>query len=122
MKKGFLIVRQADLHLNCATAQQFYAEHKGSISYVQVCLTTTIDSAYSHTLGKFFYNRLVDFMCVTSLHGMILAHPNAIQYWRDIMGPTKPYLAQNTAPGTIRGTYGLTDTRNSTHGSGMCIL
>jgi len=52
------------------------------------------------------------------VHGMILAHPNAILYWRDVMGPTKPPKAQFIAPNSIRGKYGLTDTRNSTHGSG----
>lgn len=35
------------------------------------------------------------------------------------MGPTKVYRAQFEAPDTIRGKYGLSDTRNATHGSGM---
>jgi nucleoside-diphosphate kinase len=35
------------------------------------------------------------------------------------MGPTKVYHAQFTAPESIRGRFGLTDTRNATHGSGM---
>lgn len=34
------------------------------------------------------------------------------------MGPTKVYQAVYSAPGTIRAEYGLTDTRNATHGSG----
>lgn len=34
------------------------------------------------------------------------------------MGPTKVYRARNTAPDSIRGAYGLTDTRNTIHGSG----
>lgn len=34
------------------------------------------------------------------------------------MGPTKVYHAQFTAPESIRGRFGLTDTRNATHGSG----
>ena len=33
------------------------------------------------------------------------------------MGPTKVYQAVYTAPGTIRANYGLSDTRNATHGS-----
>lgn len=34
------------------------------------------------------------------------------------MGPTKTYKSQFEDPSSIRGTFGLTDTRNSTHGSG----
>jgi nucleoside-diphosphate kinase len=34
------------------------------------------------------------------------------------MGPTKVYHAQFTAPESIRGRFGLSDTRNATHGSG----
>lgn len=34
------------------------------------------------------------------------------------MGPTKVYKTKYEAPHTIRGMFGLTDTRNSTHGSG----
>ncbi|RXM28159.1 Nucleoside diphosphate kinase 6 [Acipenser ruthenus] len=33
------------------------------------------------------------------------------------MGPTKVFRARYTAPESIRGVYGLTDTRNTTHGS-----
>lgn len=34
------------------------------------------------------------------------------------MGPTKVYHAQFTAPMSIRGSFGLSDTRNAVHGSG----
>jgi hypothetical protein len=34
------------------------------------------------------------------------------------MGPTKVYHAQFTAPYSIRGRFGLSDTRNAVHGSG----
>ncbi|XP_031354408.1 nucleoside diphosphate kinase 6-like isoform X3 [Photinus pyralis] len=47
----------------------------------------------------------------------ILARENAIQEWRDLMGPTKTYKAQYEDPDTIRGEFGLSDTRNATHGS-----
>lgn len=48
----------------------------------------------------------------------ILAHENAISLWRSLMGPTKVFRARNCVPDSIRGAYGLTDTRNTTHGSG----
>lgn len=35
------------------------------------------------------------------------------------MGPTKVFRARHTSPDTIRGQFGLTDTRNTTHGSGI---
>ncbi|PSN58146.1 Nucleoside diphosphate kinase 6 [Blattella germanica] len=47
----------------------------------------------------------------------ILARQDAIKLWRELMGPTKVYQAQFTAPDTIRGSFGLSDTRNATHGS-----
>lgn len=52
---------------------------------------------------------------------LILGRENAILKWREIMGPTKVARAQITHPDTIRGRYGLTDTRNATHGSGSCL-
>lgn len=48
----------------------------------------------------------------------ILAKDNAIVTWRKLMGPTKVYKTKITHPDTIRGKYGISDTRNATHGSG----
>ncbi|GLV34897.1 nmdyn-D6 [Carabus blaptoides fortunei] len=47
----------------------------------------------------------------------ILARSNAIVEWRKLMGPTKVFKAQFSDPESIRGKYGLSDTRNATHGS-----
>ncbi|KFW84709.1 Nucleoside diphosphate kinase 6, partial [Manacus vitellinus] len=47
----------------------------------------------------------------------ILAHENAVPRWRSLMGPTKVFRARHSDPDSIRGAYGLTDTRNTTHGS-----
>nr|XP_033813979.1 nucleoside diphosphate kinase 6 isoform X2 [Geotrypetes seraphini] len=66
---------------------------------------------------RFFYQRLVEFMSSGPMRAYILAHEDAIQLWRSLMGPTKVYRARNTEPESIRGMYGLTDTRNTTHGS-----
>lgn len=52
----------------------------------------------------------------------VLARENAIPKWRELMGPTKVFQAQFTAPDTIRGKYGLSDTRNATHGSGNILI
>ena len=48
----------------------------------------------------------------------ILARHDAINVWRKLMWPTKVYRAQFTASDSIRGTFGLSDTRNAVHGSG----
>lgn len=55
------------------------------------------------------------------MRAYILAREDAISYWRELMGPTKVYRARYTSPDTIRAQFGLTDTRNTTHGSGMAI-
>lgn len=52
----------------------------------------------------------------------ILAHENAVPLWRSLMGPTKVFRARNSVPDSIRGAYGLTDTRNTTHGSGRPVV
>lgn len=88
-----------------------------STESTQVNCKFLIPPFYTKT-DRFFFRRLVEFMCCHPLECLILAHPDAIQHWRALMGPTKPYIACNTAPRTIRGRFGLTDTRNSTHGSG----
>ncbi|XP_077196665.1 nucleoside diphosphate kinase 6 [Paroedura picta] len=91
----FLIVRCRDLAWNKQESQQFYQEHS----------------------GRFFYQRLVEFMASGPMRAYILAHEEAILSWRSLMGPTRVFRAQHTHPDSIRGTYGLTDTRNTVHGS-----
>ncbi|XP_015593849.1 nucleoside diphosphate kinase 6 isoform X2 [Cephus cinctus] len=72
---------------------------------------------YADHKGKFFYNRLVTFVCSGPSDMHVLAGHDAIVKWRELMGPTKVYQAQYLAPNTIRGTFGLSDTRNAAHGS-----
>ncbi|XP_066448318.1 nucleoside diphosphate kinase 6 [Eleutherodactylus coqui] len=91
----FLIVRNRELQWRAKDSQRFYHEHA----------------------GRFFYQRLVEFMSSGPMRAYILAHEDAIQLWRKMMGPTKVFRAHITAPETIRGHLGLTDTRNTTHGS-----
>ncbi|XP_053318882.1 nucleoside diphosphate kinase 6 isoform X2 [Spea bombifrons] len=95
LNNNFIIVRSKELQWRAADSQKFYCEHK----------------------GRFFYQRLVEFMSSGPMRAYILAHEDAIQLWRNLMGPTKVFRARITAPETVRGSLGLTDTRNSTHGS-----
>lgn len=48
---------------------------------------------------------------------MILGGDSAITKWRSLLGPTKVFKAVYTHPSSIRGLFGLTDTRNACHGS-----
>ncbi|XP_008547044.1 nucleoside diphosphate kinase 6 [Microplitis demolitor] len=91
----FKVVRSRRTKITSAEASYFYQDHK----------------------DKFFYNRLVTFMCSGASDVHILARDNAIVRWRELMGPTKVYQAQYLSPESIRGKYGLSDTRNATHGS-----
>lgn len=48
---------------------------------------------------------------------MVLSGDGAITKWRGLLGPTKVFKAVYTHPKSIRGLFGLTDTRNACHGS-----
>ncbi|KFO33222.1 Nucleoside diphosphate kinase 6 [Fukomys damarensis] len=95
LSNRFLIVRWRELLWRREDCRSFYREHQ----------------------GRFFYQRLVEFMASGPIRAYILAHKDAIGLWRALMGPTKVFRARHTAPDSIRGSYGLTDTRNTTHGS-----
>ncbi|KAM4748098.1 nucleoside diphosphate kinase 6 [Rhinophrynus dorsalis] len=95
LQNNFLIVRSKELQWRNTDSQNFYREHS----------------------GRFFYQRLVEFMSSGPMRAYILAHEDAIQLWRNLMGPTKVFKARIIAPESVRGDLGLTDTRNTTHGS-----
>lgn len=95
IQRGFLFIRSKRLQLTRARAEEFYKEHE----------------------GRFFYNRLVSFMSSGPISTHILARENSILEWRKLMGPTKVFKTIYDDPSSIRGKFGLTDTRNSTHGS-----
>ncbi|XP_063782710.1 nucleoside diphosphate kinase 6 isoform X2 [Pseudophryne corroboree] len=95
LNNNFLIVKSKELQWRVKDSQNFYSEHT----------------------GRFFYQRLVEFMSSGPMRAYILAHEDAIQLWRKLMGPTKVFRARIVAQDTIRGNLGLTDTRNTTHGS-----
>lgn len=46
-----------------------------------------------------------------------MAGDNAIEKWRNLLGPTKVFKTTFSHPNSIRGQYGLSDTRNACHGS-----
>jgi len=95
IENNFLVVRSKIINMPRSRAEQFYAEHK----------------------EKFFYNRLVTFMSSGPCQPLILARQEAITGWRELMGPTKVFKTRYSHPESIRGRFGLTDTRNCSHGS-----
>lgn len=73
---------------------------------------TLITKSYKENfLNRFYFSGSID------LH--IIGHTNAIDLWRRMLGPTKVYHAQFKEPYCLRGMFGISDTRNVAHGSGM---
>ncbi|XP_010899796.1 nucleoside diphosphate kinase 6 [Esox lucius] len=95
LENNFIIVRSKDIVWRRQDSEKFYSEHA----------------------GRFFYQRLVEFMSSGPMRAYVLAREDAISSWRDLMGPTKVFRAHYTSPSSLRAQYGLTDTRNTTHGS-----
>ncbi|XP_035276732.1 nucleoside diphosphate kinase 6 isoform X1 [Anguilla anguilla] len=95
LENNFIIVKAKETVWRRKDSERFYAEHK----------------------GRFFYQRLVEFMSSGPMWAYILAREEAVSHWRAMMGPTKVFRARYDAPGSIRARFGLTDTRNTTHGS-----
>uniref|UniRef100_A0A8D8KIX4 Nucleoside diphosphate kinase n=1 Tax=Culex pipiens TaxID=7175 RepID=A0A8D8KIX4_CULPI len=92
---GIRIVSRRKLSLTEQQAKQFYRDHE----------------------GKFFYGRLISLMTSGPLEVLVLSGENVISRWRALMGPTKVFKAVYTNPDCVRSLYGLSDTRNASHGS-----
>jgi nucleoside-diphosphate kinase len=92
IKAGFTVQAMRLQHLTRREAEGFYAVHK----------------------ERPFFGELTDFMSSGPCVLLALEAPNAIQKWRDTMGPTDPAKAP---PGTLRRDFGQSIGRNATHGS-----
>jgi nucleoside-diphosphate kinase len=69
---------------------------------------------YGEHKGKPFYDGLVGFITSSPVVALCLEGPSAISTTRKIMGSTNP---ADSAPGTIRGDFGVDMGRNIIHGS-----
>ncbi|KAG0366429.1 nucleoside diphosphate kinase [Gamsiella multidivaricata] len=94
-QNDFNIVAHKQLLWSKSDAEAFYGEHR----------------------GKFFFERLCGYMTSGHFHALVLEKADAIPDWRALIGPTHPPRARIVAPDTLRSLYGMTDTRNSFHGS-----
>ncbi|KNC56446.1 nucleoside diphosphate kinase [Thecamonas trahens ATCC 50062] len=88
------------------------------------------DAFYADHAGKFFAPRLTASICSGPLVAMVLESVpasgehaagsidvSAIEAWRSLIGPTKVNSARCALPGTLRGLYSTSDTRNAFHGA-----
>ena len=89
---GFEIVALKKAHLTEAQAKGFYAVHS----------------------ERPFFGSLISFMTSGPVVLMTLRAENAIQRWRDLMGPTD---ATQAGPDTVRGRFGTDIEKNASHGS-----
>ncbi len=48
---------------------------------------------------------------------MVLAKSDAIQEWKDLIGPTNSARAREDSPGSLRAKYGHDQIKNALHGS-----
>uniref|UniRef100_A0A6U1L4G9 Nucleoside diphosphate kinase n=1 Tax=Tetraselmis chuii TaxID=63592 RepID=A0A6U1L4G9_9CHLO len=92
---GFSIVEVTELHLSSLTAGQFYEEHR----------------------QRPFFDELVQFMSSGKILAAVLQKRDAVNSWRNVIGPTDSNVARETAPDTLRAKYGTDKTRNALHGS-----
>ena len=89
---GFTVKAMRLQHLTKREAEGFYAVHR----------------------ERPFFGELVEFMTSGPSVVMALEKDNAVQAWRDLMGPTDSTKAPK---GTIRGDFGKSVGENAVHGS-----
>lgn len=91
-KKGLKVVGAKLMQVPVSLAEEHYGEHK----------------------ERPFFKDLVSFITSSPVFAMVLEGDSAISVARTLMGKTNP---AESAPGTIRGDYGLTIGMNIIHGS-----
>ncbi|NLJ46201.1 MAG: nucleoside-diphosphate kinase [Treponema sp.] len=72
------------------------------------------ETHYAEHRGKDFFTSLVDYITSGPVVAMVLEGDGAIAMLRRLCGPTK---AEEAAPGTIRGDYGMHTNLNIIHAS-----
>ncbi len=92
---GFIINKLKMSRFTKATAEEFYGEHR----------------------GKPFFDNLVSFITSDVVVGMELVAENAIEKWRQVIGPTSTDAAKREAPHSLRALFGTDNTKNAVHGS-----
>lgn len=73
-----------------------------------------LDQHYAEHVGKPFYPKMAAFMSSGPIVAMVWEGRNAVKQGRTMLGATNPC---ESAPGTIRGDFGIDLGRNVCHGS-----
>nr|XP_009477128.1 PREDICTED: thioredoxin domain-containing protein 3 [Pelecanus crispus] len=92
---GFTISKIKEEALTREMATQFYKDHE----------------------GKHFFEQLVTCMTEGPSVVMILTKENAVEEWRQLIGPTDPEVAKQTSPESIRAQFAQDILSNAVHGS-----
>jgi len=96
---GLEVTRARKLQLSLIDAEKLYDAHK----------------------GRFFYERLIRHITSGPVVALELqtvdSTGDAVERWRRLLGATKVYKTAYESPTSLRGSFGLTDTRNVGHGS-----
>ena len=74
----------------------------------------TAENHYGEHTGKKFYDSLISYITSGPVLAMVWEGENAVSICRNMMGKTNP---AESAPGTIRGDYGMVTGLNIIHGS-----
>ena len=77
----------------------------------------SVGSFYGEHRGKPFYENLSNFIQTDVVTGMELVASNAVDNWRQMIGPTNTQAAKQNAPHSIRALFGTDGTKNAVHGS-----
>ncbi len=91
-RKGLKLVAMKLMVIPKETAENHYGEHK----------------------GKKFYDSLISYITSGPVLAMVMEGEEAVSVCRNMMGKTNP---KESAPGTIRGDYGMQTGMNLIHGS-----
>ncbi|MFA6710275.1 MAG: nucleoside-diphosphate kinase [Candidatus Methanomethylophilaceae archaeon] len=91
-KKGLKLIAMKFMQIPRSTAEFHYGEHK----------------------GKKFYDSLIAYITSGPVLAMVWEGEDAVSVCRTMMGKTNP---KESAPGTIRGDYGMQTGMNIIHGS-----
>ncbi|BCU70542.1 nucleoside-diphosphate kinase [Stygiolobus caldivivus] len=91
-KRGFNIVAMKLIHMDRATAERLYEEHR----------------------GKSFYEELINYITSGPVVCMVIEGDEAVSVVRKMIGNTDP---KDAPPGTIRGDFALSKSENVIHAS-----
>lgn len=94
-QSGFYIVRQSEKRLTPARAREFYR----------------------HLEGTPQFRVTAEFMSSGPVVVAVLSKVDAVNAWRELVGPADPNVARETSPGSLRAQLGVDALRNVVHGS-----